>query len=524
MSKATTGDPIKDVAIKLLDTLAADMGSLVLCDRYLHGNHDGPYIPEHSDDEYKLLAERCVTNWMPLIVNVPVQAMYVDGYQSGLDSKSMDEGDGASQRAWDHWQDSRLDAKQSAIYKGALAYGHSFTVTERSDKLGHAVTRGLSAMKTAALFVDPANDIAPVVALTVVKWPEQSSDSKKVVPGEATLWDERNEYHIFFDNTDILAGTKVGWKLVGPHGSTDCPVTRFPAAVDLEGRTVGVVEPMIPFQDRINQTVFDLLVAQTFGSFKVRWATGMAPPLKKRVIYLKDGGGNVVRDDDGHPIVEDIVDRIDSSGRPIPEDINLNARRMMFGEDDTVKFGTLDETPLDGYVKAIELAQRQFSALTQTPPHNILGEVVNLSAEALEAAEKSLDRKIESFKTVFGECWERVFNVAAEMDGFLEDSKNYRGQVVWRDMEGKGLSSAADALNKLKEIEVPRRGLWRMIPGVTETTLKDWEALVEEDPEQVIASAIKKAADTERQNARMQADLEGPGNNPTSTGDGDLVP
>ena len=67
------------------------------------------------------------------------------------------------------------------------------------------------------------------------------------------------------------------------------------------------------------------------------------------------------------------------------------------------------------------------------------------------------------------------------------------GEVKWRDMEGQGFARSADALLKLKEIEIPRKGLWRRVPGVTSTELAEWELLVEEEPSQIIASSMRQA-------------------------------
>ena len=510
---------------KLITILVNDLRSMEVYDRYLHGQHDLPYMPDTADEEYMLIAQRATMNWMPLLVDTPVQAMYVDGYEPGSNSnpggafgETHDQFEEQDNGFWNHWQRSRLDARQSAVYRGAFAYGHAFTVTERDPVTRKSETRGLSALKTSALFRDPANDIEPVAALHVEKWPTEIDAHKREL-GEAIYWDDVAKYKIWFDNEqgdDDRNGIKVGFKLIEKHGNSSCPVTRFAATVDLEGRTIGLVGPMKLLQDRINQTVFDLLIAQTFGSFKVRWATGMAPPLKKRVIWLRDASGEIVRDSEGYPQVEDIVDQLDPSGRPIPEDINLNARRFMFAENPEVKYGAIDGTPLEGYIRSTELAVRQLAALSQTPPHHILGEIANLSAEALEAAETSLNRKIQLFKTTFGECWERVFYLASELDGNAAGMADYKGQVKWRDMEGSGFSKAADALLKLKEIEIPKRGLWRRVPGVTATELSEWEFLSKDDPSQIIASSMKAAREIEM---KQQAEIT-----PNSQAeDGDLI-
>ncbi|MCX5237232.1 phage portal protein [Streptomyces prunicolor] len=450
------------LAVQLLATLGRDKDRLSRIDNYLHGRHDDPYMPAMADDEYRLLAKRAVSNWTPLLVNTPAQALYVDGYRTG-DDDGQGSATNLSSPQWEHWQRSRLDARQSAIYKGALTYGHSFTLTERVK--GVVLTKGLSALRTAALYEDPANDDTPYAALTVTTWPMAEK------PGTARMWDGRFEYAVTFKALDDSEGVTIAKGK--RHGASECPVTRFAASVDLEGRTVGVIEPMIPLQNRINQTIFDLLIAQTYASVKVRTVSGMAPPVQR-----DPETGEVVYDEHGNAI-------------PLP--INHNAKRFLFAEDPDVRFGSLDETPLGGFIDSIDMSIRHLSAVAQVPPHHLLGQIANLSAEALQAAETALSRKIQEFRTVFGEAWERVFRLAAELEGGSAD--DFKGEVIWRDMEQRSLAQAADALGKLREqLGIPAKGLWKRVPNVTQTELDEWDDLAdEEDSVGQLASALSRA-------------------------------
>ena len=474
---------------------------LLKLDRYERGEQDDPYIPDSADAEYRLLAKRAITNVMPFTLAMPAQSMYVDAFRRG--STPTVEGEPVStvfgpteartdavQPEWDHWQHSRLDARQAAIYRGAFKFGHSFVVTEKDgDKV---LSRGLSALTTVTLYRAgySATDDDPVAAIHVTKWPGPK-DSKGVVKdkGTAIMWDDTDKYEVLFDSKDDLTkGVTV--KSLGKHGASVCPVTRFAAAVDLEGRTVGLVEPLIPLQDRLNQTIFDMLIVQSFASFKVRTISGMAPPTKMKPIDAN--GDEVLNPAQNEDKITDWVPVIDpATGRTVPENVNVNARRIFWAVDEDTKFGTLDETPLDGFIKAIELAFQHIAALSQTPPHNLLGKIANLSAEALLAAESALSRKVDEFRAAFGESWERVFRIAAEI-GEYEGAEDFHGEVIWRDMGQRSLAQAADALGKLhSELGIPQRGLWRRVPNVTANELAQWEEMYEEDNSDV---ALARAA------------------------------
>ncbi|MFG2923891.1 phage portal protein [Streptomyces sp. NPDC048305] len=467
------------LAKELLAILDRDEGRLERIDRFIRGRHDDPYMPPQADDEYKLLAKRAVSNWMPLLIGTPAQALYVDGFRPGTSSEGLPEAPSSSSSAWSHWQRSRMDARQAAIYRGALGFGHSFVLTEKTKK--GVISKGLSAKKTAALYEDPANDDDPYAALTVTAWP------KGETPGKARLFDVRYEYAVTFKSLADLDSVRVGAKKL--HGASECPITRFASQVDLEGRTIGVVEPMIPLQNRINQTIFDLLVAQTYTSHEVRYATGMAPPLQMEFV---DEQGNVTTD---AALAVDMRPKLDAQGNPVPAQVNHNARRFLFAEDPDVKFGSLPAGPITPLIESVDMSIRHWAAISQTPPHHMLGQIANLSAEALLAAETSLARKIAEFQSLFGESWERVFRIAAEMDGDTAGVDDYAGEVQWRDMESRSLAQAADALGKLADqLGIPKRGLWKRVPGVTQTEYEDWEQMAEDDDSVAqLASALTRA-------------------------------
>ncbi|MGW0901731.1 phage portal protein, partial [Streptomyces goshikiensis] len=174
--------------------------------------------------------------------------------------------------------------------------------------------------------------------------------------------------------------------------------------------------------------------------------------------------------------------------------INHNAKRFLFAEDPDVKFGSLDETPLGGFIESVDMSIRHLSAVAQVPPHVLLGQIANLSAEALQAAEISLSRRVQEFRTAFGEAWERVFRLAADLEA-LPAADDFSGEVLWRDMEQRSLAQAADALGKLREqLGIPARGLWKRVPNVTQTELDEWDELAEdEDSVGQLASALTRA-------------------------------
>jgi hypothetical protein len=129
--------------------------------------------------------------------------------------------------------------------------------------------------------------------------------------------------------------------------------------------------------------------------------------------------------------------------------------------------------------------------VSQVPPHNLVGQMVNLSAEALVAAEVGHTRKIDDRETSFGESWEQTLRLAGAYEG-IEVSE--AAQIRWKDSEARSLSQTVDALGKMATmLKVPPQVLWSRIPGVTDQDVADWRAeLVSTDPVAQLISELER--------------------------------
>jgi hypothetical protein len=143
-----------------------------------------------------------------------------------------------------------------------------------------------------------------------------------------------------------------------------------------------------------------------------------------------------------------------------------------------VQVGEFQQTELRGYIESREATIRHLATVSQTPVHELLGQFVNLSAEALEAARASAAAGVEENRTVSGESYEQLLNLAAEIMGTEVDES---ASVVWRDTRVRSLREAAEALGMLVEkLGVPPRALWERIPGVAQHEVERWNAMAAE--------------------------------------------
>jgi hypothetical protein len=223
-------------------------------------------------------------------------------------------------------------------------------------------------------------------------------------------------------------------------------VVRFQDEDDLDGEVRGEVEPLFDLQDQLNMTTFGLLMAQQYAAFRQRWVTGM--------VIQQDENGNAI------------------------EPFNASVSRLWIGEESDIKFGEFSQTDLSGYLESREASIRHAATASQTPPHNLLGQMVNLSAEALAAAESGLQRKVSERKVTFGESWEQTLRLAGKAAGDARAWEDTSSQIVWRDIEARSLAQTVDALGKLSQmLNVPAEELWERVPGVTQTDVKRWKAV-----------------------------------------------
>lgn len=417
---------IEDRAKDIIEALDADLqrdGRRGKVHRYLTGDHDLPYMPQGARREFKMLAERSITPWLPLISDTFSKGLFVDGYRP---ARSID-----NAAPWAYWQANGLDARQTIVHRGTLEYGAAYNLVLPAR--GNApLIRPVPALKSYVRFEDDDDE-----------WPYDALLTKGMDQDGGHLFQylEGNNVHLLRIPKDsdnpVLVSTD-------NHGLGMVPLVRFRDRLDCE--SVGIIEPLIVLQDRINEAVFALLIALQYASFRQRWATGLAIP----------------RDEDGNPV----------------EPFEAAVNRLWVTDNPDAKFGDFAQTEVHGHLKTYESAVKTLAAVAQTPPQALMGDLVQLSAEALAAAEASTQRKTSEYETLFGESWEQTLRLAAKAHGDRESASDTNAQVRWRDTEARTLASTVDALGKMASmLMVPVEGLWERIPGVTDQDVQAWKEL-----------------------------------------------
>lgn len=407
---------------------------LDIVDSWYRWNPEKVAIPLTASQEHKALRDLSETPWLNLVVTTLSQQLMAEAIRSSnaADGKAL-------ARMWAPWQRNRMAAKQKPLYRAAIAYGQAFTKVLPGDT--GAVIKGLSPRNMTAVYQDPADDEYPMYTLEV-----QGS--------HYIVMDEEAEYWLGMEDGKL---TFIEPKI---HDVGVTPVVRYANQLDLEGRTPGEVEPYIPMAKRINKTSYDRLLTQHFNSWKVRTATKMdAPATDEEANRLK---------------------------------LLLRQSDILTGEGE-VEFGTLDETPLEGFIAAWESDIQALAAVSQTPSHSLTGQLVNLSGDALVEARSMLDLKAGERKVSFGDAGCQTLRLSAHIEGRKDDAADFTLSMQWADLESRSMAQAADALGKMATmLGVPVEKLWDRIPGVTPEVAEEWLKFrrANPTPESQLASAL----------------------------------
>ncbi len=397
----------------MLGWRAAEQRRLERLYSYIHGRQRFLWLPSSAPAEVRRIAEMSRVNVLGLVVDSMAQSMYVDGYRAPRGESEAP--------AWDVWQRNRMDARQLGVHRAALGYGVSYTTILPGEPV--SVIRGHSPRNMTAVYGDDDD------------WPLWALEKRRSATSGATLYRLFDDEMTYWMSVD--AGNKVEFVSSEEHGLGVVPVVRFLARSDLDDEVTSEIDDLISLQDQINLTTFGLLVVQHYGAFPQKWIAG----------WMAE--------------TED-------------EQVQVAANKVLTFEDPDTKLGEFSAANLSGYIESRRDSLRNLAAISQTPAHALRGELVNLSAEALAAAEQAERRKITERETMFGEAWEQTLSLAARAAGIESDPA---AQVRWKDTEARAFAATVDALGKMVQmLGIPAEELWERVPGATQQDVERWKA------------------------------------------------
>lgn len=437
---------------KWRDALAAELiarrSRITKLENYYNGDHPLPAPPKRLQPTafnearraYAALMTMGVTNWVKLVADAPAERLEV------VDLRFGDEGRPSSE-PWDIWQENELDSQSLLVHDNALQTGQSFAMT---DPVSGVITCEHSAQMIVAYA--PGSRRTVVAALKLWNEDDDAEMATLLLPNSIHKWEKRRQ----FGPSDWSARSGVEETVI-EHGLGVVTVVEFAANPTLRPRMFGggcgEFETVLPIQDRINKTVFDRLVTAEFQAFRQRYIIGWSPDIDE------------------------------TTGLPKAEQVQRASQAGLWtfdGEPADIQIGELSQADFAAFLKATEADVNAMAAISKTPPHYLLGAMVNISGDALTAAESGLASKTRKHARNFGPDWVQVIRHALLVQG-SELAADPGGQAIWRDVEHRTWGEQVDAVMKMgaDPIRVPRRALWEKLPDVSPQDIARWDAFEE---------------------------------------------
>ncbi|BDM70620.1 hypothetical protein HEK616_41070 [Streptomyces nigrescens] len=389
---------------------------------YAEGRAPLPHVPGVDPHQAHEWMRDARTNWTSLVIDSPAERLGVEGFRFGESSEADDDANAI-------WQENGMDAESDLVHYGALSQRRSFVLVDEDDngrpRMLHKTARQV------AIARDP-HDPRKIAAGLYLYRDDWTGSTR------ATLWTP-TEYHDFVtSNEEVVFPLRAarldswdawilpdGTESTGPNKLGVVPLVPFVNRRNRRLDGFAEHEDILPIQNRINLSLINLIAAMKYGAFRQRWAAGLE-------------------------IGEDPL-----TGAKI-EPFTLDIKSLWTTDDPDVKFGEFSATDLKPYVAAVESAVQDLAAISKTPPHYLIGQVVNVSGDALKAAETGLASKVRSKQREFGESWEQVMRLAFRILGDHRADET-DAETIWADSESRTVAELADAAVKKQAAGVPWR-------------------------------------------------------------------
>jgi hypothetical protein len=412
---------------------------------YYEGEHPLPIGPKAAQEAYRRLLAQARSNWCQLVVDSVSERLQVVGFRFGNDEVGDND-------AWLLWQGNQMDADHEMAHTDSLSIGISYVSVWPDDDSPVGVTITNEHPSQTIVVHDPQMPRRRLAALKGWSEIDGSQFCMLILPDAWWLWG-------FAQGSWLVKEVQPNpFGVVPVVELRPWPRSRRYRSGELPGRSE--LDGVLPIQDRINTTVFNRLIATEYAAFRQKYATGLVVPVKR-----DPATGQPVLDENGNEI-------------PVaPFDVAVD--RLWVSEDPAAKFGEFSESDLAGYIASVASDIQHMAAITRTPPHYLLGAMINTSGDALKAAEAGLVSKVQRRSVHLGEAWEEVMRLAFSAIGDPR-AVDISAEVIWADFETRSEGERVDALVKMGGLGVPRQVLWQKW-GASPQEIARWEAMAAEE-------------------------------------------
>jgi hypothetical protein len=396
--------------------LEAERHDLERLNAYDCGDHPLPSGHRRARETWKKFQRQSRTNFTGLVTESVLDRLQVTGFRMGGQADLA-----ADLDAQLVWQDNFLDADAAIVMRDALVMRRSYVVVGPDDDNDSASGVLITGEDPRQMIHASEPDNRRELRAVLKTWcDEYTAEMHAVVYLPDTV-----TYYVGRASSGGALWLPTQWSLdvdEGDNGQAVNPLAPLVPVVPFVNRPekrrsgFGEFEDVTDVQDRINQEVLDRLVTGATQAFRQRWATG------SEIKGQFDPGSDLI----------------------------------WWVEDDKAKFGDFTSADLRQFIDAVRADVEHLASVTRTPPYYLLGEMANLSGDALTAAEAGLVAKARRRMAQFGESWEAVLALAFKLKG---RKVAVDAETIWADPERRNEAASADAAVKKDSIKVPWRQL-----------------------------------------------------------------
>lgn len=410
-----------------------------------------PILPGKAPRDVQQITETAITPTAKSLVDQFSQQCRVEGIRL--------ENQANNSPAWEMFNRNRMGGKQVSLFKSQFLHGQAFGIALP------AVGR-LDGKKTASLDLKSARRMTAFYRDDFDEYPEFAIDVDVQHNGDGTS----DNLIVFYDDTHVHRMScpegepdKIEYIENMPHGMKVTPIQRF-GLMNLDGEAYGEVAPYLTLLRRLDQDSADRLVLQRFLSWMVRWGTGIKKPStpeeQEEAEYWMEHGD------------------------------------LLINESVDAKFGVLAGQPMDGHISARQSDMQDLAGVSQVPAYRLLGLSDNIGAEAIAAADASLKRKMDEYKSVLGEQMESFMRLGGHAAGNSAIAEDFTSRVLWAVTENIDIQSLSQAISQLNAEDrgIPFELLWRWVPGWQQSDTQEAIRIRQKLQEERQAQALLEAA------------------------------
>ncbi|MGH3881946.1 MAG: phage portal protein [Pseudonocardiaceae bacterium] len=390
--------------------------------RYYEGDQDLPAGPEQHREAFRRFQQLTRTNLCLLCAESMVHRLQVTGYRDNA-------GQRPDHEVWRLWQALKLDARQFAAYRKALSRSAAYVTVgvDPRDQQRPRVT--IEGPENVIVETDPADASRRLAGLRL--WHDSIAKrwmATLYLPGQRWHWQTVNEAKSADQQSLRLKWDPSAWETRADPGRSFAQVPVVPFLNGDEGECpVAEFNVGIDVQDRLNLTVLNRLSAERYAAFRQRYMT------------------NYEVDEDpitGLPLApfRPGTDQVWTVPPPEP------------GQPET-RLGDFAQTDTSQMLRGVEADMRAFAAVTLTPVYYLPGDLVNIGADSVAALDAGHVAKVRQRMANFGEAWEEVLALMAQVAGITLDLS--QGEVVWARPENTNPAQVADYASKLVAAQIP---------------------------------------------------------------------